>query len=285
MKHLVIAGCGDVGTALAERMLQRGWQVSGLRRDPSGLPAGIGRIAGDLTAAQQPNGWPAQVDYLVYCPAAGKRDPELYQRLYVDGLRHVLAWVKTSSSQLQHVLQVSSTGVYAQSEGEWVAENSAALADNATAPLLLQAEDIALRSGVPASVVRLGGIYGPGRNRLIEQVRNGLYVPSEPPQYTNRIHRDDAAGLLEHLLLEAAKGELLAPCYLGVDDEPAALHDVASWIAQQLGVSLLDLGPTANRVGSKRCSNALARETGWAPQYPSYREGYAAVLKAQADAG
>ena len=278
MKHLVIAGCGDVGTALAERMLQQGWQVSGLRREPSGLPDGIGRIAGDLTVAKQPSDWPAQVDYLVYCPAAGNRDPELYQRLYVDGLRHVLSWVKDSGSQLKHLLQVSSTGVYAQSEGEWVTENSAALSTTPTGPLLLQAEDVALRSGVPASVVRLGGIYGPGRNRLIEQVRNGLYVPSEPPQYTNRIHRDDAAGLLEHLLLEAAQGELLAPCYLGVDDEPAALHEVASWMAQQLGVSLLDSGPTANRMGSKRCSNALARESGWEPQYPSYREGYAGML-------
>lgn len=278
MKHLVIAGCGDVGTALAERMLQRGWQVSGLRRDPSALPEGIGRIAGDLTEAQPPSDWPAQVDYLVYCPAAGKRDPALYQRLYVDGLRHVLSWVSASDSQPKYLLQVSSTGVYGQSDGEWVTENSAAQAATTTGPLLLQAEDVALRSSVPASVVRLGGIYGPGRNRLIEQVRNGLHVPTEPPQYTNRIHRDDAAGLLEHLLVAAAKNELLAPCYLGVDNEPAALHEVAEWMAQQLGVSLLEQGPTANRMGSKRCSNALARESGWTPQYPSYREGYGALL-------
>lgn len=278
MKHLVIAGCGDVGTALAERMLQRGWQVSGLRRDPSALPEGIGRIAGDLTEAQAPADWPAHVDYLVYCPAAGKRDPALYQRLYVDGLRHMLSWASASDSQPQYLLQVSSTGVYGQSDGEWVTENSPAQATTTTGPLLLQAEDVALRSSIPASVVRLGGIYGPGRNRLIEQVRNGLHVPAEPPQYTNRIHRDDAAGLLEHLLVAAAKGELLAPCYLGVDNEPAALHEVAEWMAQQLGVSLLEQGPTANRMGSKRCSNALARESGWVPQYPSYREGYGALL-------
>lgn len=283
MKHLVIAGCGDVGTALAKRMLQQGWQVSGLQRDPSGLPEGIGRIAGDLTDAQPPSDWPAKVDYLVYCPAAGRRDPELYQRLYIDGLGHALDWVKASGSKLRHLLQVSSTGVYGQSEGEWVTENSPALADTSTGPLLVKAEDVALRSGVPASVVRLGGIYGPGRNRLIEQVRKGLHVPTDPPQYTNRIHRDDAAGLLEHLLLSAAQGELLAPCYLGVDNEPAALHEVADWMAQQLGVSLLDEGPTANRNGSKRCSNALALDSGWTPQYPSYREGYAALLQRRAD--
>jgi len=279
MKQVVIAGCGDVGTALAQQLLARGWQVYGLRRDPTLLPEGIVPIAADLTQADKPADWPAKVDYLVYCPAAGKRDPELYQQLYVDGLEHVLAWVKSSGQRLNYLLQVSSTGVYAQSEGEWVTENSRALADSPTSQKLLAAEDTALRSGVPASVVRLAGIYGPGRNRLIQQVRDGLQVPAEPPQYTNRIHRDDAVSLLSHLLALADQRELLAPCYLGVDDEPASLFEVTSWLAEQLGTSLQADGPVSTRTGSKRCSNALVRESGWQPAYPSFREGYAELLK------
>ncbi|MGB7386918.1 MAG: SDR family oxidoreductase [Pseudomonas neustonica] len=279
MKQVVIAGCGDVGTALAQQLLARGWQVYGLRRDPTQLPEGIVPIAADLTQADKPADWPAKVDYLVYCPAAGKRDPELYQQLYVDGLEHVLTWVKSSGQRLNYLLQVSSTGVYAQSEGEWVTENSRALADSPTSQKLLAAEDAALRSGVPASVVRLAGIYGPGRNRLIQQVRDGLQVPAEPPQYTNRIHRDDAVSLLSHLLALADQRELLAPCYLGVDDEPASLFEVTSWLAEQLGTSLQADGPVSTRTGSKRCSNALVRESGWQPAYPSFREGYAELLK------
>ena len=279
MKQVVIAGCGDVGTALAQQLLARGWQVYGLRRDPTQLPEGIVPIAADLTQADKPADWPAKVDYLVYCPAAGKRDPELYQQLYVDGLEHVLAWVKSSGQRLNYLLQVSSTGVYAQSEGEGVTENSRALADSPTSQKLLAAEDAALRSGVPASVVRLAGIYGPGRNRLIQQVRDGLQVPAEPPQYTNRIHRDDAVSLLSHLLALADQRELLAPCYLGVDDEPASLFEVTSWLAEQLGTSLQADGPVSTRTGSKRCSNALVRESGWQPAYPSFREGYAELLK------
>lgn len=279
MKHVVIAGCGDVGTALALQLLARGWQVYGLRRDPTQLPEGITPIAADLTQPEKPADWPAKVDYLVYCPAAGNRDAELYQKLYVDGLTHVLGWINSSGKRLSHLLQVSSTGVYAQSEGEWVTENSRATADSATSKKLLAAEDVALRSGVPASVVRLGGIYGPGRNRLIEQVRTGLQVQAEPPQYTNRIHRDDAAGLLAHLLALADQRELLAPCYLGVDDDPATLFDVTSWLAEQLGTSLQSDGPLSTRSGSKRCSNELARESGWQPAYPSFREGYAELLK------
>lgn len=278
MKHLVIAGCGDVGTALGLRMLEKGWQVSGLRRDPSGLPERFGRIAADLTRGERPVDWPQRVDYLVFCPAAGRRDPELYRALYAGGLQHVLGWLEQSRQQPRHLLQVSSTAVYGQSAGEWVTENSPAVADTPTAPILLEAENIALRSAVPATVVRLGGIYGPGRTRLIEQVRNGLHVPASPQQFTNRIHRDDAAGLLAHLLVRAEKGEMLAPCYLGVDDEPAPLHEVAQWLAQRLGVALLEEGATANRLGSKRCDNTLAREAGWTPQYPTYREGYASML-------
>lgn len=278
MRQVVIAGCGDLGGALAKRLMARGWAVYGMRRDVSRLPEGVLPLAGDLIAGECPENWPRKVDYLVYCPAAGKRDAELYHALYVEGLRRVVGWMAERRQQPRHLLQISSTGVYGQSQGEWVTENSPALADSDTARALIEAEDVALRSGVPASVVRLAGIYGPGRNRLIEQVRAGVMVPAEPVQYTNRIHRDDAAGLLQHLLLQADQNELLAPCYLGVDDEPAPLHEVCSWLAEQLGTSLQAEGPGIGRMGSKRCSNELARETGWAPAYPSYREGYATML-------
>ena len=85
MKQVVIAGCGDVGTALAERLLARGWKVFGLRRGTAALPENIHPIAADLTHPDKPEGWPDKIDYLVYCPAAGKRDPELYRKRYVEG--------------------------------------------------------------------------------------------------------------------------------------------------------------------------------------------------------
>ena len=74
-----------------------------------------------------------------------------------------------------------------------------------------------------------------------------------------------------------AAGVPLADCYLGVDDEPAPLHEVVAWLRERLGVSHWSDEQRVRRAGSKRCSNARARALGWAPQYPSYREGYAAV--------
>src|SRR5690606_658892 len=99
MKHLVIAGCGDLGVALGQRMLEQGWQVSGLRRDPSVLPEGFGRIAADLTDAQRPADWPARVDYLVYAPAAGRGEADRSRGRYVEGLQHVLGWLRTAASR------------------------------------------------------------------------------------------------------------------------------------------------------------------------------------------
>jgi nucleoside-diphosphate-sugar epimerase len=168
--------------------------------------------------------------------------------------------------------------VYGQQQGEWVDEQSPAAAAGFSGRVMGEAEQVALHSAIPATVVRLSGLYGPGRQRLIKQVQQGYRVAAEPPLYGNRIHVEDAAGLLAFLLQADARGVALEDCYLGVDDEPAALHEVLVWLRAQLGVSHWAEESTLGRVGSKRCSNARARALGWAPQYPSYREGYAAVL-------
>ncbi|MNJ70545.1 hypothetical protein D3C77_670160 [compost metagenome] len=102
----------------------------------------------------------------------------------------------------------------------------------------------------------------------------------EPPVFANRIHRDDAAGLLVFLLQADAAGGVLEDRYLGVDDEPAALHEVVDWLRERLGIRHWAEETLDRRAGSKRCRNARARALGWAPEYPSYREGYAALLSA-----
>jgi nucleoside-diphosphate-sugar epimerase len=106
----------------------------------------------------------------------------------------------------------------------------------------------------------------------------GYRVVSEPPLYANRLHADDCAGLLAFLLQADADGKALDDLYIGVDDAPAPLHEVVGWLRDYMGVTEWAEESTVRRSGSKRCSNARARALGWAPRYPSYREGYAAVL-------
>lgn len=278
---VVIAGCGDVGSRLATQLLQAGWQVHGLRRDVARLPAGVRPLPGDLASSTCPPAWPAQApDYLVYCAAPGSSGEEAYRATYVDGLRHVLGWLAGRGQRPRRLLFVSSTGVYGQENGEWVDEASPCQPGGWPGRILLEAEALALGSGIPASVVRLAGIYGPGRRWLLGQVRAGYRVASEPPQYGNRIHAEDAAGLLACLLQADARGLALEAMYLGVDDEPAPLHEVVGWLRARLGIEHWAEQSATRRAGSKRCSNARARALGWVPRYPSYREGYAALLDA-----
>ncbi|WP_311968442.1 SDR family oxidoreductase [Pseudomonas baltica] len=276
---LLIAGCGDVGSRLARQMIAQGWAVHGLRRSPGKLPEGVLPIAADLFDERCPAAWPTgPLDYLVYCLAASTHDEAGYQAAYVQGLKHVLGWLQQHGQRPRRVFFVSSSSVYGQLAGKWVDETSAVEPSGFSGRIMVEAENTLLHSGLPATVVRLTGIYGPGRERLLTQVREGYCVAEDPPLYGNRIHSDDAAGLLAFLLGSDAAGKALANVYIGVDDAPAPLAEVVAWLREYLGVTDWQAEAQVRRTGSKRCSNALARQLGWVPRYPSYREGYAAII-------
>ena len=276
---LLIAGCGDVGGRLASRLISQGWQVHGLRRSISALPQGVLPVAGDLAQSQCPADWPeGPLDYLVYCAAANESTEAGYRAAYIEGLRHVLGWLREHGQMPRRVLFVSSTSVYGQQGGEWVDESSPVEPEGYSGRILLEAEQLLLTSEWPASVVRLSGIYGPGRAWLLNQVRQGYRVATEPPLYGNRIHADDAAGLLAFVLQADQRGQALEPLYIGVDDCPAPLHEVVAWLRDYLGVTDWSAETSIRRAGSKRCRNSRARALGWVPHYADYRQGYAAIL-------
>lgn len=281
---VVIVGCGDVGSRLGCQLAAGGWDVQGLRRTVAALPAAIRPLPGDLGASACPPAWPqGELDYVVFAAAASQHDEAGYRATYVEGLRHCLGWLEQRGQRPKRMLFVSSSGVYAQKAGEWVDEDSPAEADTYSGRVLREAERVALDSGIPASVVRLTGIYGPGREYLLRQVREGYRVAAEPALYANRIHAEDAAGLLACLLRADADGRALENLYIGVDDAPAPLAEVVDYLRGLLGVEHWAADAHVRRAGSKRCSNARARALGWVPRYPSYREGYAAILAGRMD--
>ena len=283
-RKVMIVGCGDVGSRLGRQLAAGGWEVHGLRRDTSALPADILPVPGDLGASACPPAWPqGELDYVVFSAAASQHDEAGYRATYVEGLRHCLGWLEQRGQQPKRLLFVSSSGVYAQKDGERVDEDSPAEAESYSGRVIREAEQVALASGIPASVVRLTGIYGPGREYLLRQVREGYRVAVEPPLYANRIHAEDAAGLLACLLRADADGKVLDNCYLGVDDAPAPLAEVVDYLRGLMGVEHWAAEQSVRRAGSKRCSNARARALGWVPRYPSYREGYAAILGGRED--
>lgn len=275
---VMIAGCGDIGIRLGLQLSRAGWTVYGLRRQAASLPVPILPVKGDLAAVKVPRSWPnGSLDYLVYAAAASQHDEAGYRAAYVEGLRNVLGWLQQRGQRPKRLVFLSSTGVYAQNQGEWIDESSPTEPTGYTGQVMLEAEQLALSSGIPTTLVRMAGLYDPARPWMQNQVRAGLRVDRDPPQYSNRIHRDDAAALLACLLQTDQGGGELQDCYLGVDDDPAPLHEVIDWLRERLGVTHWAEQTMTRRAGSKRCSNARARALGWTPQYSSYRNGYAGV--------
>ena len=268
--RVLIAGCGDVGGELARRLLADGCEVYGLRRRAHLLPAGVQPVAGDVRDPDSLRGLPGGLDVLCYTAAADGRTAAAYRAAYVDGVRNVLDAVARTSS-LRRVLYTSSTRVYPQSGGEWVDEDSPTGGSDPYARLLLEGEAAACETRAPAVVVRFAGIYGPGRTRLIDRVRAG-----EPcsEAYTNRIHRDDCAGVLRHLM----QLDRPLPLYLGADHEPATQCEVMDWFARRLGLPAPPRAATETGGLGKRCRNARLVASGFAFEYPGFRDGYGAMI-------
>ena len=283
MSTILIAGCGDVGTRLGLALAADGDEVRGLRRNPSALPAPIVGVRGDLATGDGIRAAADGVQVLVYAAAADGFSDDAYRAAYVDGLQRVLDALAAAKAPLERVLFTSSTAVYGQSDGSWVDEGSPAEPQGFSGRRLLEAERLLLGCGRPAAVLRLAGIYGPGRTRLIDEVRGGAATVPDggEPLWTNRIHADDCAGALRHLLRLPA--DAMQGVWLGVDDEPADRTVVFDWLADRLGVAhprRVPVGdaPARMRPGNKRCSNAKLRRAGYAFRFPTFREGYADVI-------
>ncbi|NII51962.1 NAD-dependent epimerase/dehydratase family protein [Frigoribacterium endophyticum] len=271
-----IAGCGDLGTEAGLRFAAAGHRVVGLRRRAELVPAPLEGRAVDLRTETPVIDDDATV--VVVALAAGSRDPDEYRATYVDGLRRVLDAIEASAAD-PRLLVVSSTAVYDVDDGSVVTEETPATGASPTAAVLVEAEALLRERAPHATLLRLSGIYGPGRERLIEQVRGGDATLAEQPRtspHTNRVHRDDAAAAIVHL----AGLAMIGPVYLVTDDEPVRLDDVLTFLAAELGVAAPAPAPPRGRQagGDKRLSNALLRATGFSFTYPTYREGYRAVL-------
>lgn len=200
--------------------------------------------------------------------------PAAYELSYVETLRTLLPVWQRNPPGL--IVFVSSTSVYHQADGEWVDEQSPTHPAHFSGQTLLRAERLLLDSGLSSCVIRFAGIYGPGRDFLLRQVRSGKGGSTD---FTNRIHADDCAGVLVHLMRRHWKGESLAPRYLGCDSNPAPGTEVRRWLAEQIGVDSGSLIPSVSeRGGNKRCDNSRLLELGYSLRYPSYKEGYSALL-------
>jgi nucleoside-diphosphate-sugar epimerase len=269
---VLVAGCGDVGSILAVRLLEDGHVVYGLKRDTSTLPEHVRPVQADLTRPETLGNLPQEIDTLVFLPTPASRDQAGYEAIFIDGWRNLWAGLKHAPAR---TLLVSSTAVFGESGGELVDESTIPAPAGFNGKVLLRMEQQAAACTRNLIIARISGIYGPGRERLIKlAAADGVEVQQTPAYFTNRIHRDDAAAALAHLLY-LEKPESL---YLVSDDLPAPRYEVVEWLATVQGKPSPAARVDAQGSRGKRVSNRRLRESGFSLAYPDYRAGYSAVL-------
>lgn len=280
-EKLLIIGCGDIGQRLAQQLDPNRYQVTGLRRHPPVDLHHLRYLACDATQSGQLDRILGNEEFnvIVISMTPAERSDAGYEQAYVQTCRNLVAGLKQYQRQPRLVVFVSSTAVYGQNDGSWVDELSPTEPEGFSGKRLLEAEQVIRQSGFAHCSLRFSGIYGPGRNRLIEQVKQQRAPAST--HYTNRIHADDCAGVLAHVI-ELQRRQDLAPVYLATDSSPTPMIDVVSWIAGQLGVEDFLSPDAVNERGNKRISNQRLLTSGYALRYPDFRTGYTELINLRA---
>jgi nucleoside-diphosphate-sugar epimerase len=270
----LIVGLGDLGTALAKQLTAEGLQVIGVRRRVASMHGNITVMHADVTQPASLHGLEnVKPDILIYCVAASGQSDAEYKAAYVDGLRHVLE-TQHNNAQLKHVFFVSSTRVYGQDVDVLLDESIPAIPADFGGERLLEAEALLSQLRCGATALRLSGIYGPGRLRMINLAKSPDNWPKQN-SWSNRIHRDDAANFIVFLCKQALVKQPVESCYIVTDSMPVPQYEVLGWIADATHVDK-PLQVAAN--GGKRLSNQRLLATGFKLQYPDYQAGYRALL-------
>ncbi len=269
MKTLIL-GCGYLGKALGSALIQEGHEVTGWVYSPENAATlkalGITPIVADLT---EMTAWEVirGFDGVVHCASSRRGDAEVYEKIYLGGVRLAIQHLPKS-----RLIFVSSTSVYAQTDGSWVDETSPTEPTASTGKVLLEAERETLAAG--GIVVRAGGIYGPDRGVLYERFLKGeAIIEGDGLRWMNQIHRDDLASAISRLTQNRPSESL----FNAVDDEPTNALTYFQWLSDQLKKPMPPFGPENHQRKRgwthKRISNQRLRATGWIPKYPTFREG------------
>jgi nucleoside-diphosphate-sugar epimerase len=256
----LLVGCGSLGTQLGLRLVAEGNEVTALRRTTEGIPAEFTAIADDLSIPR-PRQLPACDSVVITLPPAG----DGFYRASLSALAEALP------ARPSRVVFVSSTRVLEGLAGETPLTEETDPAPTSPRARELRDGERAAAELLGACIVRPAGIYGPGRESLIRKVRE--QAPVDHSRRTNRVHQDDLVGLLHAMLTAESPPALIH----AVDQAPAPLGDVVTFIAERLGVA-----PPPHLVpevgGGTVLDGGRMHEMLGSLAFPSFREGYERML-------
>ena len=282
--RVLVAGCGWLGTAVALRLLARGDQVTGVATSPGRAPGlealGITPLILDLADPAALARIPAGVEAILALQAARGGGAGAYRRAYLDANATLLGAARRL--RIKAMVYSGSTGLFAQRDGSDVDETTPPAPATESGAILMEAEGRLLeaaRDGVPARVVRLSGLYGPGRAGIIERVRTGvLALGSGDQAFLNFCHQDDAAAAILAALDRGRDGAV----YHATDAQPMRRREVVRHVAERLGIPPPRALAGPDREGPDRRILGLRTraELGLELAWPSLRQGLEPLFQA-----
>lgn len=245
-KSIVIFGCGYLGTFVARQAANRGYHVTMLTRNPTQAAflreQNLGRV---IEARLDETDWHEEIvphqDYALNCVSAASPGEQGYRESYLNGQKSILRWA--SQGHIGTLVYTSSTTVYPHREGEWVGEDDVpAELDEypPTARVIRESENL-LMSHPPSLdrwfVLRLAGLYGPGRHLLLDRLRRGeKSFQGDGSAYLNLVYRDDAADAIWRCL--QAPPEVQSAVFNVADGDPAPRAEILAYLAGRLNLPM-----------------------------------------------
>jgi Nucleoside-diphosphate-sugar epimerases len=283
--RVLIIGAGYIGLPLGEKLAQQGHSVYGLRRttkfDSEMRSVGVRPLHADISKAETLSSIPPEFDWIVNCAGSSGSTAQDYLHTYFEGTKNILDWF--SNRLPSKYVYTSSTSVYDQNDGSWVTEQSSAFPRSETAAVLMKTERLLMeRAGLRSVILRLAGIYGPGRGYWLRQFLNDeARMEGNGERFLNMIHQEDAVDAIIATLRHRNPG----PIYNVVDTEPVMQRTMFEWLSQELSqpmppASTEPTEPRRRPAHNRRISSARLRsELGIQFRYPTFREGFTAELK------
>ena len=285
----LIFGCGYLGCRVAELWKAQGCEVFVVTRSQDRAESyqhhGFQTLIADVTQPETLHRLPS-AETVLYAVGYDRSAAPSISEVYAGGVENVLKGLPEDTEQF---IYISTTGVYGSADGDWVDERTppAPKRDGGVASLAAEQALVSHPLGRHSAILRLAGIYGPGRIPYLEKLSNAepLAVPSSG--WLNLIHVDDAATIVTATDQWLRQADNYGPqVYCVSDGNPVARGDYYREVARRIGAApplFVEPGassPAAQRAGvSRRVSNQKLRESlGAGLKYPSYREGLRAIL-------
>lgn len=290
----LIFGCGYLGRRVAELWRGAGERVLVVTRSAQRAAefraAGFEPIVADITnpVSLVPQSFvPADgepLETVLFAVGYDRQGSSSIHDVYVDGLRNAIAALPPA---IKRFIYISTTGVYAQTGGEWVDEDSPCHGEREGGQACLAAENLLMQQplGPRSIVLRFAGIYGPGRIPRREDLLAGRPLAAPADGYLNLIHVDAAA----QVVLAAELAPITPRTYLVSDGHPTVRRDYYAEVARLYGAPPPQFttpdpdSPATKRAASnKRVKNQrMLAELDVRLMYPTYREGLAAIIAAE----